>query len=141
MFDADKCIYCRRYINRYKNRKIIFSCQMCFFSVEDSLDNSVVQRQSLSVVIYHRSSIFVSQRSQYFQLKMFLKEIVISYKYNYIFLKGSTKGQIISEWLFDVLNWTKNWTKIFLYFCPSQTKFLYWPKLVFRVTYSCQLVW
>ena len=29
------------------------------------------------------------------------------------------KGQIISEWLLDVFIWTKNRTKIFLYFCPS----------------------
>ena len=29
------------------------------------------------------------------------------------------KGQLISEWLFDVFIWTKKRTKIFLYFCPA----------------------
>ena len=34
-----------------------------------------------------------------------------------------SKGQIISKANFEVFIWTKNWTKIFLYFCP---RFLKW---------------
>ena len=35
------------------------------------------------------------------------------------------KGQLISKANFEVFIWTKNWMKIFLYFCPSSLK---WAK-------------
>ena len=37
-----------------------------------------------------------------------------------------TKGEIISKANFEVFIWTKNWTKIFLFFCPRS---LEWIKL------------
>ena len=46
-----------------------------------------------------------------------------------------TKGQIISKSNFKVFIWTKKWTKIFLYFCPSFRKSLtriFWLPLVWR---------
>ena len=34
------------------------------------------------------------------------------------------KGQLISKANFEVFIWTKNWTKIFFYFCPSSLKWI-----------------